>query len=231
VEVATGLYRAPDGSIKLNYENAHHVCMLSGFILAGFIEIGVYYGLPLPKKVEYAFTLLGFFIQALIMTVHLEGDNGLEHIVHTLWTIIIVSTFLAALAETYRPDLYWPSMVRIAFFFTQGTWLMQVAFVVWPRTSNPAWIWTAEHGSHVWLTISLMFHFMGCFIVLMIEYMIVLRYIKCLDRYYSRYEADLDEANLAASNKMLNRIEFADDNKEYSMLIDEQDDNEQDSFS
>lgn len=223
VEILTGLQRTRDGTNRLTigHENIHHVCMLSGFNLAAIVEVLMYLGLPLPKKADIIFNFFAFMIQALIMSVHLVGDLGLEYTVHMLWSIIIFATFGAYLIELYLENSYWPSMVRISFFFTQGTWMMQIAFVVWPKTTNPMFLWGADHGSMVWLTISLMYHFMGCFIVLMIEYLIVLRFINCLDRQYTRYERDIEEI----SSRTPKRIDFGD-SKEYAMLIDANDENE-----
>ena len=224
VEIYTGLYRTgDDGRLHLGHENLHHVCMLSGFLLGSIIEILIYYGVPFPERAECMFNILAFMIQALIMTVHLHGDEGLEHMVHTLWTVLIVLTFLASLVEVSLPNNYWPAIVRISLFFTQGTWLMQIAFVVWPKTKNPYFLWTNDHDSMVWLTVSLMYHLLGCFTVLMIQYLLVLKTIGCLDRYYSRYESDLQEA--VEKIKYEQKQMSFDDGKEYAMLMQEDDEN------
>ncbi len=92
LEITIGLhYEGP--KLVLGPENAHHVCMLSGFLLASIVEILIYYGVPFPKGTEFAMNGLGFLIQALIMTVHLDGDHGLEQQVHKLWTIVSAIRF------------------------------------------------------------------------------------------------------------------------------------------
>ena len=227
VEIYTGLYHTDDGRIHLGHENLHHVCMLSGFLLGSFIEILIYYGVPFPKRAECMFNILAFMIQALVMTVHLHGDQGLEHMVHTLWTILIVLTFLASLVEVSLPYNYWPAMIRISLFLTQGTWMMQIAFVVWPATKNPYFLWSNDHDSMVWLTVSLMYHLLGCFTVLMLQYLFVLSTIGCLDKYYSRYEDDLEEAVVVKTIKYDEKKMSFNDGKEYAILMDNQEDDDE----
>mgnify|MGYP001810780481 CR=1 FL=1 len=88
VEIYTGLHYNASNVLVLEYENAHHVCMLGAFLLSSIVEILIYYGVPFPKRTDYAFNALGFLIQALIMSVHLDGDKGLEQNVHKLWTVV-----------------------------------------------------------------------------------------------------------------------------------------------
>jgi hypothetical protein len=52
--------------------------MLSGFVVQAIVEVLVYYRVPFPKGVEFFFAWIGFLIQALIMSNHLNGDPGLE---------------------------------------------------------------------------------------------------------------------------------------------------------
>lgn len=222
-EIYTGLHKAVDSDrLVFENENAHHVCMISGFIIASLIEILIYYGMPLPSKADYMFNLLAFLIQAILMGQHLTGDAGLEYEVHKLWTIIIILSFISACIEAYKPNSFWPVYLRVFFFLSQGTWLMQVAFVVWPQTSNPFWHWKMDHTSHTWLSISLMYHFIGCAILLMGQYVFVYFTIGLFDKYYKIYEDDLQKS----SRFKLKNFKDNDgsDSKEYSFLINEDED-------
>lgn len=207
------------------YENAHHICMIIGFIVGALVEILVYHGLPLPKNVEIMFNLLAFLIQVIIMAGHLDGDSGLEYIVHKLWTILIVLTFVAACCEAYDPTNLWSAYMRICFFLAQGTWLMQIAFVVWPHTTNPYFIFKPDHGGHTWLTIWLMFHLIIAALTLMTQYVIVFYAIELFDRCYTKYELDVKSTEYVDEP-----IKFDyrhQDGREYkALLIHDQDENE-----
>ena len=52
--------------------------MLSGFLFGSIIEILIYFGVPFPKKTEYAADLIAFLIQAILMLDHLHGPHDLE---------------------------------------------------------------------------------------------------------------------------------------------------------
>lgn len=229
MEITTGWHKV-DGENRwtMELENSHHVCMLSGFIIQALVEVLIYYRVPFPKNTEFFFGWIGFLVQALIMVVHLDGDPGLEHEVHKLWTVLIVLTFLSGSLEMYFHTSFWATFARILFFLTQGTWLMQIAFVVWPHTTNPRFLWKNDHASHVWLSISLMYHIVGATILLMIEYLIVFSFMRVFDRCYERYEKDVESVrvSIGEGEKRL-RLREADgsaaNGKEYAFLINEDD--------
>jgi hypothetical protein len=230
MEVITGIHRGgPDMHIQLAYENAHHVMMISGFVISAIVEILIYYGLPLPKKADYVFNLLAFLMQVLIMTTHLSGDMGVEYIVHQLWTVLIVLTFVGACIETYDPENLWGIYMRLCFFLAQGTWLMQIAFVVWPHTTNPIFIWGNDHASHAWLSISLMIHISIAAFTLMFQYVWVYFSLSLFDKLFSRYEL---ENNLRNEKDQINyKFNYNKDNKiEYSALLNEDENEPSDAF-
>jgi hypothetical protein len=92
MELITGVYKIkPEGKEEqwtMGLENAHHICMLSGFIIQSLVEVLIYYGVPFPKGVEMFFAWIGFLIQALIMTNHKE-ENGIEKEV-SVWFFIVL---------------------------------------------------------------------------------------------------------------------------------------------
>ena len=227
MELKTGIHTVqPDNHYILEYENAHHVAMLSGFMAGAFVEILIYFRVPLPKYTEYMFNLLAFTIQALVMGGHLHGDLGLEYKVHELWTWVIVLNLIGASLETYKPDSHWAVYMRIFFFFVQGTWLMQVSFVVWPG-KNPLFVWKDDHASHTWLTVSLMFHFIGVSFVLMTQYLFVYYTIKLFDKCYSIYEIDLENMENETIKNRVSRLVIGNANDiEYRVLINENEDND-----
>jgi hypothetical protein len=227
IEVVTGLHRGgEDHHLRVGYENSHHVIMISGFVLGAIIEILVYYGVPFPAKTEYMTTLLAFLIQFLIMTTHLTGDVGIEQIVHQLWTVLIFLTLIAACCEVYDPSNMWSVYMRIGFFLAQGTWLAQVAFVVWPKTTNPIYIWGTDHASHTWLSISLMCHLLLSLIILLGQYVLVYLFIEPFDRFYTRYEQEKASQTVRYGRLVemkLNLNDDDDENIEYSALVYDQD--------
>jgi hypothetical protein len=178
----------------------------------------IFYGVPFPYKTEYFFNMLSGLIQLIIMNGH--KSPGVENTLHELWTILIGLTFIAFCLEVYKPDNIWAVYLRIFFFLTQGSWLMQIAFVLWPHTTNPRFIWVDDHASHVWLNIYLMLHLMMAALTLMAQYLFVYYTIDVLDKCFTRYELDLRVDNSAAPIKF---SDYSGDNKEYSILLNNED--------
>jgi len=231
VEIGTGIHpgTAADHHTVIEHENLHHVSMLSGFLLAAIVEVAIYYGVKLPKRTDYMFNLLAFFIQFLIMMVHLNNDTGVEYVCHMIWAVITTFNFVAACIETYAPHNYWAVQMRIFFFFAQGTWLMQIAFVVWPQTTNPLFIWLPGHGTFTWLTISLMYHFMAVAVVMTLQFLVVQAMMPCFERAYDRYQLDVDaceEKLMLSANGGINVQLKGGSEKEYSILLGEDEDEE-----
>jgi hypothetical protein len=195
--------------------------MISGFLVTSIIEILIYYRVPFPKKTEYYFNLMSALIQLVIMRGH-TSEDGVENLLHALWTVLITCTFAIGCCEVYDPDCFWTVYCRICLALTQGSWLMQVAFVLWPHTDDPRFIWVDSHNTHVWMNIYLMFHLIIAACTLMGVYLLVYYTIWFFDRCYSRYEHDLEVDNSAQPIKFSNYE--TNDSKEYSMLLNSADD-------
>lgn len=202
----------------LPMESVHHITMLSGFIFGSIIEILIYFGVPFPKRTEYACTMIALLIQAILMSSK-HTDVLLEMHVHQLWSIIIFLTLIAGCLEAYDPDCFWYVYARIFFFITQGTWLMQTAFVVWPHTNNKKFIWGTDHMSNSWLEIVLMFHFLGVATVLLLQYLLVFYTFNVIYKFYRKYELDLEASTVDNIPNMKSKSK--NNQIEYSILINE----------
>ena len=228
-ELRDGLHYTKDGYLELGGEFAHHICMISGFMIGAIVEILVYHGVPFPKKVTYMMNGMAFLIQLIIMTGH--QNEGLEFVVHKIWTILIFLTLLSGLCEFYNPNYIWSIYCRIGFFLTQGSWLMQAAYVLYGHSKNPHFIWVDDHKTHVWLNVNAMMHMQIAICTLMTQYVVVYYAINFLDRFYSRYELDVETDSktlriVRCDNKENNNSNDAN-YKEYSVLLNS-DDNEYD---
>ena len=93
---------------------------------------------------------------------------------------------------------------------------MQIAFVVWPHTTNKIFIWGTDHGSMTWLNVSLMFHFIGVAILLLGQYLFVYFAIDFFYTCFRKYETDLEDKEIGI------KLEFSNE-KEYTMLMNELD--------
>ena len=74
----------------------------------------------------------------------------------------------------FHPNNFWLIIARSFFALTQGTWFLQAAFVIWPQTTNPLFLWDpSSHRSVSLLTMSFAYHLAGNAFILILVYLIV----------------------------------------------------------
>lgn len=193
IELITGYNREPHP--HLGEENAHHTAMLFGFFLGSWIEILVHYRVPLPDRINQVMGLLAFAIEGLMMVFHLHARTMIDAHIHQLLALTIVGSMLGALAECVQPHQFWLIVGRSFFALTQGTWFLQAAFVIWPMTTNPYFLWDPEsHRSVSLLTMSYAYHLAGNAFVLIVVYLIVYFCVQpTIDQYKLLSEENEDE--------------------------------------
>ncbi|UJR37463.1 hypothetical protein I4U23_030166 [Adineta vaga] len=172
IELITGYDSQPRPHI--GDENAHHTAMLFGFFLGAWIEILVHFKVPLPKRITQVMGFLAFAIEGVMMVFHLHARNMIDAHIHQLLGLTIICSMISALAECYSPHNFWLIVSRSYFALIQGTWFIQAAFVLWPKTTNPLFVWETEsHRSVSLLTMSYAYHLAGNAFLLIIIYLLV----------------------------------------------------------
>lgn len=172
IELITGYNREPRP--HLGDENAHHTAMLFGFFLGSWIEILVFYKVPLPKRITQVMGFLAFAMEGLMMVFHLHARSMIDGHIHQLLALTIICSMIGAIGECFDPDNFWFIIVRSFFALTQGTWFIQAAYVIWPKTTNPYFLWDPDsHRSVSLLTMCYAYHLAGNAFILIILYLII----------------------------------------------------------
>jgi hypothetical protein len=172
IEIITGYNAEPQP--HLGDENAHHTAMLFGFFLGSWVEILVHCGIALPLPINQVMGFLAFTIEGLMMIFHLHARSMIDAHIHQLLGLTIFCSMLGALAECYDPNRFWLIVGRSFFALTQGTWFLQAAFVIWPMTDNPYFVWNPEsHRSVSLLTMCYAYHLAGNSFLLIISYLVI----------------------------------------------------------
>ena len=181
IEIVTGYKVKPRP--HLEDESAHHTAMLFGFFLGAWVEVLVHYKAPLPKRITQIMGFLAFSIEALMMVFHLHARTMVDAHIHQLLGLTIVCSMIAALAECYDPNQFWLIVARSFFALIQGTWFIQAAFVIWPQTTNPSFLWDPEsHRSISLLTMSYAYHMAGNAFLLILVYLAVALTLSASDK-------------------------------------------------
>jgi hypothetical protein len=198
IEIITGYGSLPRP--HLGDENAHHTAMLFGFFLGSWTEILVHYKVPLPKRINQIMGFLAFAIEALMMVFHLHARSMIDSHIHQLLALTITCSMIGAIGECFDPNNFWFIVARSFFALTQGTWFLQAAFVLWPKTTNPYFLWDPDsHRSVSLLTMSYAYHLAGNAFILIILYLIIYRFVSSsMKTNYNEIEDDeiIDEYKL-----------------------------------
>ncbi|CAF1342243.1 unnamed protein product [Rotaria magnacalcarata] len=172
IELIGGYYSEPTPHI--GEENAHHTAMLFGFFLGAWVEILVHCKAPLPTRITQAMGFLAFAMEGLMMGFHLHARSMVDGHIHVLLALTIVCSMIGALAECFDPNNFWFIVARSFFALTQGTWFLQAAYVIWPQTTNPYFVWdTNSHRSVSILTMCYAYHLAGNAFLLIVGYLLI----------------------------------------------------------
>ena len=176
IEIYTGYNGGPHP--YLGDENAHHTAMLFGFFLGSWIEILVHYRIPLPDRINQVMGVLAFAIEGLMMVFHLHARSMIDAHIHQLLGLTIVCSMLFAIGECFNPNNFWFIVARSFFALTQGTWFIQAAFVIWPKTDNPYFVWDPDsHRSVSILTMCYAYHAAGNAFLLILTYLFIYKLV------------------------------------------------------
>ncbi|CAF0938774.1 unnamed protein product [Adineta steineri] len=206
LEISTGYRKDP--MPRIEEENAHHTAMLFGFFLGSWIEILVHFKVPLPKRTTQVMGFLAFAIESVMMVFHLHARNVMDAHIHKLLGLTMICSMISALGECFNPNNFWLIITRSFFALTQGTWFIQAAYVLWPQTNNPLFIWDPQsHRSLSLLTMSYAYHLAGNAFLLIISYLLV--YMSTSSRRkLIHYEIDDDE--IMSDYKLISNVNDED---------------------
>ena len=193
IELITGYDGHPRPHI--GDENAHHTAMLFGFFLGAWIEILVHFKVPFPKRTTQIMGFLAFAIEGLMMVFHLHARSMMDAHIHQLLGVTIICSMISALGECCNPNNFWLIVSRSYFALIQGTWFIQAAYVIWPKTTNPLFLWDPEsHRSVSLLTMSYAYHLAGDAFILIMIYLFVYKFYSGSVKINNDDEGDNEES-------------------------------------
>jgi uncharacterized membrane protein len=190
IELHNGYNTKP--RVYIGTVNAHHTAMLFGFFLSAWVEVLVHYGVPLPKRTNQAMGFIAFAMEGLMLMFHLHARSLIDTHIHQLLALTIGCSMIGAIGECFDPNNFWFILVRSYFALTQGTWFIQAAYVLWPASKNPIFIWDPNSSrSMSLLTMSYAYHLAGNTVVIIVVYLLVYMYLSSsMKRKYNQEEDD-----------------------------------------
>lgn len=172
-ELITGF----DHGIFTHYGNMQHITMYSGYLVSAITSLLCHYKLPgVPKGLDYMTIALAVFIEGLLFTFHLHGRTPLDVIVHQFLVIVLVVSFFIIVIEWKYMNNVLVSVFRIYLVFLQGTWFIQVGFILYnPIPGSIPWA-DHDHGQIMIVTCIFCLHILFNFILIFSIYIITFRF-------------------------------------------------------
>jgi hypothetical protein len=121
---------------------------------------------------------LAFVIEGFIMIFHTHTETLLEGHIHRLLALTIICSMIIDIGEWIFTNNFSLIVARSYFALTQGTWFIQAAFVLWPLSSNPYFIWDRNsHDSILYTTMCYAYHLSLNAIIIIILYLIIHKFV------------------------------------------------------
>ena len=142
-EFATGF----ENGVFTHYANLQHIIMYSGCMMGGIASLLCHYKVAgVPKGLDYFCFCVAMFIEILLFTFHLHGRSPLDIIVHQFLIIIAVVSLCSVIIEWIYMSSKFATIFRIYVTMLQGTWLIQIGFILYnPIPGSQAWA-DHDHG-------------------------------------------------------------------------------------
>ncbi|XP_042327699.1 transmembrane protein 45B-like [Sceloporus undulatus] len=149
-----------------------HATMHIMFMFAGIAGVLVRCKFQVPLGMDYFLFSLALFIEGLLFYTHTDRLSSLDQYIHYIGIIPIWCGALCSLFEVWLRNNPILEQIRTSMFITQGTWMWQIGFVLYPRWGDPHWDHN-DPATRMFMAMSYSWHFVGVTLFLAIMYGIV----------------------------------------------------------
>ncbi|XP_070541298.1 transmembrane protein 45B-like [Ptychodera flava] len=162
-----------DGELQ-NPNNWQHLTMYSFFAIAGLVDIISQKCLEKrAEKLERFFLALAFCVEAHLLLNHRHGKGGFENTCHLMNIIATLGCVVAATAEVWNPSEILLPFLRVGFTMLQGTWLFNIAFLIYKPVSGEHWDADGSGGGVMFVTMLFCWHIFVDMVLVTINYCVV----------------------------------------------------------
>lgn len=122
------------------FENSQHISMYLFYMFSGIVDVLTNNRFPLPPGTDYVALFLAISVEGLLFHFHLHGRPPLNVLTHTVLVYVTAAEAACILIELTKPHSVLAALGRAYFGILQGTWLWQLAFMLFGRYPyHPAW--------------------------------------------------------------------------------------------
>ena len=88
-------------------------------------------------QITYLMLFMSYLVEGMLFEFHITGRDDLDINMHTLLVYTIFASAAVTLLEMKHRSSIWPPLVRGFLTCLQGSWFWQIAFLLYPPSTNP----------------------------------------------------------------------------------------------
>ncbi|XP_062995578.1 transmembrane protein 45B-like [Elgaria multicarinata webbii] len=178
----------------VNLSAWQHTTVFLFFLIAGMMGLLQQCKLQIPLGLDYLLLSVAFFTEGMLFYFHTDRHSLMDQHIHAM---ILVPTFGCAfclLLEVHFRNHLILELLRTSMLLTQGTWLWQISFVLYPHWGASNWD-ENDHESITFINMALCWHFAAVVLILSIIYGIVYCVFKRQERKFRETAIEIQQFN------------------------------------
>lgn len=142
-------------------ENLQHISIYGFYFFMRLCQLLEAFSSSLPMRTDYFAMSMAFLGNVLILAFHLHGQTHLEAHLHILVIIATASAAISCPIELAFKSSPLAALLRPFFAFVMGTWLIQIAFILYnPIPGYSKWV-DHDHNDIALATAIFSWHIFG----------------------------------------------------------------------
>lgn len=160
--------------VTANRGNGQHVTMYMAFAISGLVDV-LSIGSKLPPNTDYIGLILAVTIECIVFKFHLHERKPLDVFVHTCLIYVMMALIVTLLFEIHFRESLHIYLVRCFFVILQGTWFIQIAFVLHDPRKGVKKLDQNDAGVTMMVVMFFAWHICSIFLVLLFYNLIMQR--------------------------------------------------------
>lgn len=163
-------YLQDDDSFSM--KRANHIIIFHLYCLSGAADIMTKRRMAVPPHTDYVALLITAVMSGLLLHFHQHGRDTFDSLLHTLLVCTYISLAVCLVVEMRHRHSVMAALGRAACASLQGTWLVNMAFLLFSPFSRGGQWWNNDH-EHMMLVTALF----GCHVIGVLLFLGALGYV------------------------------------------------------
>uniref|UniRef100_A0A8D0BBM8 Transmembrane protein 45A n=1 Tax=Salvator merianae TaxID=96440 RepID=A0A8D0BBM8_SALMN len=152
--------------------NWQHATLYLFYCISGLVDIVAHSTNVLPVALDKMMLSLAVFAEGFLLYYHIHGRSMLDFHLHQLLIVAVFGAAFCIFLEVFFRGIVVLEMLRTSLCILQGSWLWQIAFVLYPPSGSPEWN-QMDHNNTMFLTVCYCWHYAFAILIMAVNYTIV----------------------------------------------------------